>query len=128
MRRFSDKVQLVQVAKNNHWRRINWRINSHCADVPDVVINICYAGMKLPWSKKSQRSTDQAPPVVRPPTKRPITEFEIRRLEEKGVWISIQIQVTPKGSWVNWNHDIPEELRQEARDALVALVLQLQDK
>lgn len=83
--------------------------------------------MRLPWSKKGQRLTDEQPPVVRPPADVPITELEARRLEERGVWLNIRIQVTPKGSWVNWKHDIPEELRQEARDALIALVLQLQD-
>lgn len=84
--------------------------------------------MKFPWQKTDQRSTDEEPPVVRPPNKRPITELESRRLEERGRWLNIQIQVTPKGSWVNWKHDIPEDLRIEARDALIALAIKLQDK
>ena len=82
--------------------------------------------MKFPWQKQGQPITDEPPPVVRPPSARPITEFEIRRLENVGVWLNIQIQVTPKGSWVNWKHDIPEDLRVEARDALAALCLKLQ--
>ena len=84
--------------------------------------------MKFPWQKRGQLISDQEPPVVRPPSDRPITEFEIRRLEEKGVWLTIRIQVMPKGSWVNWKHDIPEELRIEAKDAIVALALELQGK
>ena len=83
--------------------------------------------MKWPWSSLNQRATDEPPPVVRPPTDRPITELESRRLEEHGQWFTIKVQVTPHGSWVNWHHDIPEELRNEARDALVALCLKLQD-
>ena len=85
-----------------------------------------YVFMRLPWSKKGQRVSDEPPPVVRPPSDRPITEFEIRRLEEKGVWLTVRIQVMPKGSWCNWKHDVSEELREEARDALVALCLKLQ--
>lgn len=84
--------------------------------------------MKFPWQKTDQRSANEEPPVVRPPSKRPITELESWRLEERGVWLNIQIQVTPHGNWVNWKHNIPEELRTEARDALVALVLALQDQ
>lgn len=82
--------------------------------------------VKLPWSRKGEPVTDEPPPVVRPPTDRPITEFEERRLADKGQWLTVQIQVMPKGSWVNWHHDIPDDLRAEARDALVALCLKLQ--
>ncbi len=84
--------------------------------------------MKFRWQRKTKRSIDSLPPVVRPPVDRPITEIEAKRLHERGVWLSIQVQVTPHGSWVNWRHDIPEDLRKEARDALAALCLYLQDK
>ena len=79
--------------------------------------------MKWPWQKPNPWH-----PPVRPPSDRPITEFEERRLAEIGQWLTIQIQVMPHGSWVNWKHDIPEDLREEARDALAALCLKLQDK
>lgn len=82
--------------------------------------------MKFPWQKKRQPAC-QAPPVVRPPSKTPISEFEAQLLHSKGVWLNIQIQVTPHGSWVNWKHNIPDHLRTEARDAIVALALKLQD-
>lgn len=79
--------------------------------------------MKWPWQKSQPE-----PPAVRPIYQKPITEFEAKRLIRTGKWLTIHIQVTPHGSWVNWRHDIPEELRVEAKDALVALALALQDK
>ncbi len=81
--------------------------------------------MRWPWQKK-QPDTD--PPVVRPIYQKPITEFEAKRLIRKGKWLTIHIQVTPNGSWVNWRHDIPPELKKEAKDALIALALVLQKK
>ena len=80
--------------------------------------------MKTPWPHKGH----EEPPVLRPQEDRPITEFEIKRLEQAGVWLTIRVQVTPRGSWVNWKHDIPEDLRKEAREALEALTRNLQDR
>ena len=83
--------------------------------------------MKWPWERRNRKASKKEPPVVRPPQERPITEFEAKLLEDKGVWLTVRVQVTKGGSWVNWKHDIPEELRVEAKDALVALCLELQD-
>lgn len=83
--------------------------------------------MRWPWAKKWQAGSEW-PAVIRPPVDRPITEFEAERLTRVGKWLTIHIQVTSHGSWVNWKHDIPEELRVEAKDALIALALALQDK
>ena len=80
--------------------------------------------MKWPWRKKQP----DAVLGVRPIYRKPITEFEAERLARTGKWLTIHIQVMPNGNWVNWRHDIPEELRVEAKDALIALALALQDK
>jgi len=77
--------------------------------------------MKWPWQK-----FDPEPPIVRPVEKKPITEFEAHRLKQTGKWLTIQIQVTEKGQWTNWKHDVPPELKKEAKEALVALALVLQ--
>ena len=79
--------------------------------------------MKWPWQKREPWY-----PPVRPPSARPITEFEERRLADTGQWLTVQIQVMPHGSWCNWKHNVPEELRIEAKDALIALALALQNK
>ena len=77
--------------------------------------------MNWPWKKRKPWH-----PPVRPPSDRPITEFEERRLAEMGRWLTVQIQVMPHGTWCNWKHNVPEELRIEAKDALIALALALQ--
>lgn len=79
--------------------------------------------MKWPWQKNDPES-----PVVRPIYQKPISALEAKRLIQKGKWLTIHIQVTPNGSWVNWRHDIPPELKKEAKDALIALALVLQKK
>ncbi len=81
--------------------------------------------MRWPWQKK-QPDTDS--PVVKPIYQKPITEFEAKRLAQTGRWLTIQIQVMPKGAWCNWKHDVPPELKKEAKEALVALALELQKK
>lgn len=79
--------------------------------------------MKWPWQK-----SDPEPPAVRPIYQKPITEFEAKRLARNGQWLTIQIQVMPNGKWTNWKHDVPPELKKEAKEALVALALELQKK
>jgi len=79
--------------------------------------------MKWPWENQESEA-----PAVRPKYKTPITEFEAKRLEQTGQWLTIQIQVTPNGQWTNWKHNIPPELKKEAKEALVSLALQLQDQ
>ncbi len=65
-------------------------------------------------------------PVVSPQYAQKISEFEDERLARTGKWLTINIQVMPHGAWCNWRHNVPEELRTEAKDALVALALALQ--
>ena len=79
--------------------------------------------MRWPWQKN-----DPGPPIVRPEYVKPITEFEVERLTRTGKWLTIQLQVMPNGKWCNWKHDVPPELKREAKDALVALALELQKK
>ena len=75
------------------------------------------------WSWKKRNPWH---PPVRPQYAEKISEFEDERLSRTGVWLTINIQVMPNGGWCNWKHDIPEELRTEAKDALIALALVLQ--
>lgn len=77
--------------------------------------------MRWPWKKSKPK-----PPVVRPQYAQKISEFENERLTRTGTWLTINIQVMPNGVWCNWNHEIPPELKREAKDALVALALMLQ--
>ncbi len=77
--------------------------------------------MKWPWQKPE-------PPIVRPAYAQKISEFESERLARTGRWLTIRIQVMPNGGWCNWNHDIPDELRNEAKEALISLALMLQNR
>lgn len=76
-----------------------------------------------PWQKR-----DLELRAVRPIYQKPITEFEAKRLAQTGRWLTIQIQVMPNGKWTNWKHNVPPELKKEAKEALVALALELQKK
>jgi len=78
--------------------------------------------MKWPWQRREPWH-----PIVRPQYAQKISEFEDERLSRTGIWLTINIQVMPNGGWCNWRHSIPEELRTEAKDALIALALALQD-
>lgn len=79
--------------------------------------------MRWPWQNRDRELL-----AVRPIYQKPITEFEAKRLAQTGRWLTIQIQVMPNGKWTNWKHDVPPELKKEAKEALVALALELQKK
>jgi len=79
--------------------------------------------VKWPWQKRKSWH-----PVVRPQYAHKISEFEEERLARTGTWLTINVQVMPNGGWCNWRHNVPEELRAEAKDALIALALVLQNK
>ena len=65
------------------------------------------------WSKKKKKEA----PVI--------TEFESARLESNGVWCRIDIRIMPNGKWFDYEHDIPNELKKTASQALQKMVYNL---
>ena len=66
------------------------------------------------------------------PIKEPSTDsvipFDEARLDADGVWYTIDLFLVKNGQRFKWDNDIPDELRQDAANALRTVVKKLEEK